>query len=107
MSLLTNALTVGRQDEFTLVELKDTVLAYAKGEVPEVVSVLSKEDMDKYKKASPIEKVDKTYSYLQIFFKPKLWVKLILFVFDLEFLNQVLFIFSCPVFYKVLNQNQI
>ena len=57
MSLLTNALTVGGQDEFTLGELKDTVLAYAKGEVPEVVTVLSKEDMEKYEKASPIEKV--------------------------------------------------
>ena len=57
MSLLTNALTVGGQDEFTLGELKDTVLAYAKGEVPEVVTVLSKEDMEKYNNASPIEKV--------------------------------------------------
>lgn len=57
MSLLTNALTLGGQDEFTLGELKDTVLAYTKGEVPEVVTVLSKEDMEKYNKASPIEKV--------------------------------------------------
>lgn len=59
MSLLTNALTLGGQDEFTLGELKDTVLAYAKGEVPEVVTVLSKEDMEKYNKASPIEKIMK------------------------------------------------
>ena len=57
MSLLTNALTVGGQDEFTLGELKDTVLAYAKGDVPEVITVLGKEDMEKYKKASTIEKV--------------------------------------------------
>ena len=67
MSLLTNALTVGGQDEFTLSELKDTALAYAKGEVPEVVTVLSKEDMEKYKKASTVEKVHETYSYLKIY----------------------------------------
>ena len=65
MSLLTNALTVGGQDEFTLGELKDTVLAYAKGEVPEVVTVLSKEDMEKYFKTSEnfypaVEKIIKT-----------------------------------------------
>ncbi|KAL9983305.1 hypothetical protein ACROYT_G005453 [Oculina patagonica] len=59
MSLLTNALTVGGQEEFTLSELKDTALAYAKGEVPEVVTVLSKEDMEKFKKASALEKVIK------------------------------------------------
>ena len=67
MSLLTNALTVGGQDEFTLGELKDTVLAYAKGEVPEVVTVLSQEDMEKFKKASAIEKVQPNpylYSYV-------------------------------------------
>lgn len=57
MSLLTNTLTVGEQDEFTLSELKGTVLAYARGEVPEVVTVLSKEDMEKYNKASLIDKV--------------------------------------------------
>lgn len=57
MSLLTNALTVDGQDEFTLSELKGTVLAYASGEVPEVVTVLSKEDMEKYNKASLIDKV--------------------------------------------------
>jgi len=59
MSLLTNALTVGEQDEFTLSELKGTVLAYARGEVPEVVTVLSKEDMEKYNKASLIDKIMK------------------------------------------------
>lgn len=63
VSLLTNALSVGRQDEFTLSELKDTALAYAKGEVPEVVTVLSKEDMEKFKKASALEKVHETYSF--------------------------------------------
>lgn len=61
MSLLINALTVGGQDEFTLSELKDTALAYVKGEVPEVVTVLSKEDMEKFQKASAIEKVHETY----------------------------------------------
>lgn len=57
MSLLINAVTVGKQNEFTLSELKDTVMAYAKGEVPEVVTVLSKEDMDKFRKASVLERV--------------------------------------------------
>ena len=57
MSLLINALTVGEKDEFTLAELKDTVMAYARGEVPEVVTLLSKEDMDKFNKASVLEKV--------------------------------------------------
>ena len=57
MSLLINALTVGEKDEFTLAELKDTVMAYARGEVPEVVTLLSKEDMDKFNKASVMEKV--------------------------------------------------
>ena len=57
MSLLINALTVGKKDEFTLAELKDTVMAYARGEVPEVVTLLSKEDMDKFNKASVLEKV--------------------------------------------------
>ena len=64
MSLLTNILTVGGQDEFTLGELKDTVLVYAKGEVPEVVTVLSKEDMEKYKKASTIEKVQSNLNFI-------------------------------------------
>ena len=57
MSLLINVLTVGEQDEFTLTELKDTVMAYARGDVPEVVTVLNKEDMDKFSKASVLEKV--------------------------------------------------
>lgn len=57
MSLLINVLTVGEQDEFTLTELKDTVMAYARGDVPEVVTVLNKEDMDKFNKASALEKV--------------------------------------------------
>ena len=57
MSLLMNALTVGGQNEFTLSELKDTAIAYARGEVPEVVTVLSKDDMEKFKKASVLEKV--------------------------------------------------
>lgn len=61
MSLLINAVTVGKQDEFTLTELKDTVMAYARGDVPEVVTVLSKEDMEKFKKASTLEKVHKLY----------------------------------------------
>ena len=57
MSLLINALTVGKKDEFTLAELKDIVMAYSRGEVPEVVMLLSKEDMDKFNKASLLEKV--------------------------------------------------
>lgn len=57
MSLLINALTVGGQDEFTLSELKDTAMSYAKGDIPEVVTVLSKEDMETFKKASALEKV--------------------------------------------------
>ncbi|PFX28412.1 wolframin-like isoform X1 [Stylophora pistillata] len=57
MSLLMNALTVGGQNEFTLSELKDTALAYARGEVPEVVILLSKEDMEKFQKASVLEKI--------------------------------------------------
>lgn len=57
ISLLINALTVGKQDEFTLSELKDTVLAYARGDVPELVTVLSKDDMEKFNKASKLEKV--------------------------------------------------
>lgn len=57
MSLLINLLIVGEQDEFTLTELKDTVMAYARGDVPEVVTVLNKEDMDKFNKASALEKV--------------------------------------------------
>ena len=57
MSLLINLLTVGEQDEFTLTELKDTVMVYARGDVPEVVTVLNKEDMDKFNKASALEKV--------------------------------------------------
>jgi len=57
ISLLTNALAVGKQDEFTLSELKDTVMAYARGDVPELVTVLSKEDMEKFNKASKLEKV--------------------------------------------------
>ena len=42
---------------FTLAELKDTVMAYARGEVPEVVTLLSKEDIDKFNKASVLGKV--------------------------------------------------
>ena len=57
MSLLINALTVGKQDQFTVTELKDTVMAYARGDVPEVITVLNKEDMEKFKKASVLEKV--------------------------------------------------
>jgi len=59
ISLLTNALAVGKQDEFTLSELKDTVMAYARGDVPELVTVLSKEDMEKFNKASKLEKIMK------------------------------------------------
>ena len=57
LSLLTNALSAGGQDEFTLTELMDTALSYARGEVPEVITGLSKEDIDKFKKASVLEKV--------------------------------------------------
>ena len=57
MNLLINALTVGEKDEFTLAELKDTVMAYARGDVPEVVTLLSKEDRDRFNKASLLEKV--------------------------------------------------
>lgn len=59
MSLLINALTVGKQDQFTVTELKDTVMAYARGDVPEVITVLNKEDMEKFKKASVLEKIMK------------------------------------------------
>lgn len=62
-----NALTVGGQNEFTLSEMKDTALAYARGEVPEVVTLLSKEDMEKFKKASVLEKVCSTPSISKSF----------------------------------------
>ena len=57
MSLLSNALSVGHKEEVTVHELIDTATSYAKGEVPELVVLLSKEEMAEYNKSSYIEKV--------------------------------------------------
>ncbi|KAK3727042.1 hypothetical protein QZH41_012567, partial [Actinostola sp. cb2023] len=56
MSVLKSAMSVGGKDELTLGEFMDTAMSYAKGEVPEMVMVLDKNEFDDYNKASHLEK---------------------------------------------------
>lgn len=57
MGVLKSAMSIGDKDELTLSEFVDSAMSYAKGDVPEMVMVLDKEEIEHYKRASRIEKV--------------------------------------------------
>lgn len=57
MSVLTSVMSMGGKDELSLTEFLDSAMSYAKGDVPQMVMVLNKGEIEEYNKASAIEKV--------------------------------------------------
>jgi len=57
MSVLTSVMSIGGKDELSLSEFLDSAMSYAKGDVPEMVMVLDKGELEEYNKSSRIEKV--------------------------------------------------
>lgn len=58
MDVLKSAMSVGGKDELNLTEFLESAMSYAKGDVPKMVMVLDKDEIEQYNKASRIEKVN-------------------------------------------------